>query len=136
MTDVQGSLDAAMAIDGAIGGALVDFDSGVCLGAKGGDTVDMELAGAAVTEVIRTKKQIVDDLGLDESMEEIISTLNGQYHLIQGIDQYPGLFLYLILDREQASLPLARSQLRATGRDLELDDRFAEEEQETVRSSA
>ena len=112
-----------MAIDGALGVALVDFASGVCLGSKGGGTLDMELAGAAVTEVIRAEKSIVDNLGLDEAIEELIVTLDGQYHLIQAFDQHPGLFSYLILDRERSSLPLARTHLRAIDRALELDSR-------------
>ncbi len=126
MADVQASLDAAMAIDGALGVALVDYESGVCLGSKAGGTVDMELAGAAVTEMIRAKKNVVENLGLDESIDELISTLEGQYHLVQSFDHHEGLFSYLVLDKEASSLPLARSQLRAVGRDLALDARLTE----------
>lgn len=126
MADVQESLAEGMAIDGALGVALVDFASGVCVGAKGGGTIDMELAGAAVTEVIRAKKNIVGNLGLDESIEELIVTLDGQYHLIHAFEQHPGLFSYLILDRENSSLPLARTHLRAIDRELDLDARRTE----------
>jgi hypothetical protein len=121
MADVQASLDAAMAIDGGLGVALVDYKSGVCLGSKGGGGIDMELAGAAVTEVIRAKKNIIDNLGLDEAIEELIVTLDGQYHLVQAFEQHPGLFSYLILDKEHSSLPLARTHLRAIDRELVLN---------------
>jgi hypothetical protein len=121
MADVRKSLEAALAIDGALGVALVDFESGVCLGSKGGGALDMELAGAAVTEVIRSKKNIIDNLGLDEAIEELIVTLDEQYHLIQAFEQHPGLFSYLILDKERSSLPLARTQLRAIDSELTLE---------------
>ena len=121
MGNVQDALDAAMAIDGALGVALVDYESGVCLGAKGGGSIDMELAGAAVTSMIRAKKDIIENLGLDESINEVISTLKGQYHLVQSVNQHVGLFSYVILDRQNSSLPLARSQLRSIGRGLVVD---------------
>lgn len=121
MSSVQESLDRELAIDGAIGAALVDYASGGCLGTRGGREIDMELAGAAITEVIRSKKRILDNLGLDESIDEIIVTLQGQYHLVQAFDRHDGIFSYLILDRERSSLPLARTHLRAVERDLVLD---------------
>lgn len=115
-----------MAIDGALGMALVDFESRVCLGAKGGGPLDMELAGAAITEVIRAEKDIVDNLRLDETIEEIIVTLNGQYHVIQAFDQHSNIFSYLVLDKESSSLPLARTHLRSIDRELVLDTRSEE----------
>ncbi len=121
MSDVQESLARALAIDGAVGATLIDYASGGCLGAQGGQKIDMELAGAAVTEVIRSKKRIIDNLGLDESIDEIIVTLDGQYHLIQSFERHDDIFSYLILDREHSSLPLARTHLRAIDRELVLD---------------
>lgn len=121
MSNVQASLDKELAIDGAVGAALIDYASGGCLGTRGGQEIDMELAGAAITEVIRSKKRIIDNLGLEEPINEIIVTLEGQYHLIQAFDQHDDLFSYLILDKEGSSLPLARTQLRAVERDLVLD---------------
>jgi hypothetical protein len=82
-----------MAIDGALGMALVDFESKVCLGAKGDGTLDMELAGAAITEDI------------------------------QAFDQHSNIFSYLVLDKKSSSLPLARTHLRSIGRELVLDTR-------------
>ena len=121
MSNLQESLDKEMEIDGAVGVALIDYTSGGCLGARGGQQIDMELAGAAITEVIRSKKRIIDSLELDESIDEIIITLGGQYHLIQAFDQHDGIFSYLILDKDRSSLPLARTHLRAIDRKLVLD---------------
>jgi hypothetical protein len=78
LADVRKPLEAATAIDEA----LVDFASGVCLDSKGGGTLDMELAGAAATEITRTKKQRLDNIGLAESIDEITVEFEEQYHLI------------------------------------------------------
>lgn len=121
MSNVQESLARELAIDGAVGAALIDYASGGCLGVRGGREIDMELAGAAVTEVIRAKKRILSNLGLDAAIDEIIVTLDGQYHLIQSFDRHDDIFSYLILDREHSSLPLARTHLRAIDRELVLD---------------
>ena len=56
MTNVQETLQQAMLIDGAIGVALVDYTTGMCLGSIGGGGLDMELAAAGNTEVVRAKK--------------------------------------------------------------------------------
>ena len=47
-----------MAIDGALGAAVVDLETGMCLrSAGGGDDLDIELAVAGTTEVARAKAQ-------------------------------------------------------------------------------
>jgi hypothetical protein len=121
MSNVQESLDRELAIDGAVGAALIDYTSGGCLGVRGGRELDMELAGAAATEVIRSKKRTLSNLGLETAVDEIIVTLGGQYHLIQSFDQHDDIFSYLILDKEDGSLPLARTHLRAIDRELVLE---------------
>ena len=50
-----------MNIDGAIGAAVVDYENGMTLGTIGGRSLDMELAGAGNTEVVRSKKNIIHD---------------------------------------------------------------------------
>jgi hypothetical protein len=123
MSNLRESLSKEMAIDGAIGAALIDFVSGVCLGSRGGREIDMELAGAAITEVIRTKKQTLTNVGVDEDIDEIIVELEGQYHLIQAFEHSDGIFSYLILDKANSSLPLARMHLRAIDRELVLEEK-------------
>jgi hypothetical protein len=121
MGNIKESLKKGLAIDGAVGAALVDFASGVCLGSRGGQDLDMELAGAAITDVVRAKKNILANMGLDETIDEVIVTLDDHYHLIQSFEQHDGIFSYLILDRARCSLPIARTHLRAIDRALTLD---------------
>lgn len=121
MAEIQEFLDKAISIDGAIGVALVDLESGMCLGTKGGDSLDMELAGACSVRIVQAKKNVVDTLALDESPEEALLTMGSQYHLIRLFRENENVFSYLILDAEVCSLPLARTQLKSIDRELSLE---------------
>jgi len=113
--DIETSLKEAMEIDGALGAALVDHDSGMALGMLGGGRyLDLEVAAAGNTEVVRAKMRTLQALNLDEKIDDILITLTGQYHLIRLLTsrQGGGLFLYLALDREKANLAMARHRLR------------------------
>ena len=112
MDVIQDSLEEAMNINGAIGAALVDFTTGMCLGAIGGGGLDLELAAAGNTEVVRAKKQIRDQLGIKESIEDILITLESQYHLIRMSKNSKNIFYYLVLDKAKANLALARMTLK------------------------
>src|ERR1700753_1026204 len=82
--NIETALKEAMAIDGATGVALVDWDSGMALGTMGGGKyLDLDLAAAGNTEVIRAKMRTVESLRLNDQVEDILITLNTQYHLIR-----------------------------------------------------
>lgn len=109
------ALKEAMTIPGAVGVTLVDYDSGMSLGSLGGgDWLDLDIAAAGNTEVVRAKLRVMSSLGLDDSIEDILITLHRQYHLIRPLSARGNstLFLYLVLDRERANLALARHGLR------------------------
>ncbi|GAB2600219.1 hypothetical protein GCM10027168_36690 [Streptomyces capparidis] len=111
--NIEAALKEAMALDGAIGAALVDCESGMSLGTLGGGGLDLELAAAGNTEVVRAKARTLAGLGIDDAVEDILITLTRQYHLIRPLRQSQGsLFLYLALDRQRANLALARHGLR------------------------
>jgi uncharacterized 2Fe-2S/4Fe-4S cluster protein (DUF4445 family) len=120
--NIETALKEAMNIDGAVGVSLVDWESGMSLGAIGGGKyLDLDIAAAGNTEVIRAKMRTMQSLRLDDTIEDILITLNKQYHLIRLLkssrsDQ--GLFLYLVLDRERANLALARHNLKRIESDL------------------
>jgi hypothetical protein len=111
--NVQKSIDEVMEIQGAIGAALLDYDSGMCLGSKGNGTLDLEVAAAGNSEVIKAKMRVAAQLGLAASIEDILITLDTQYHLIRLLrsERGQGLALYVALSREQANLAMARRQL-------------------------
>lgn len=117
---VEESLGTAMTIKGAIGAALVDYGSGMTLGTAGNGGIDLDVAAAGNTEVVRAKMQVMRDLNIDGSIEDILITLDEQLHLIRLIDarRGDGLFLYLALNKEQANLAMARHQLSGIEKEL------------------
>jgi hypothetical protein len=115
-------LKEAMQIDGAIGVALVDYTSGMTLGQAGGAGLDLEVAAAGNTEVVRSELRTMESLALREGIQDILITLTTQYHLIRLITgpSGTGLFLYLALDKQRANLALARHKLANLERTIQI----------------
>jgi hypothetical protein len=114
--NIETALKEAMSIDGALGAALVDWESGMPLGTLGGGKyLDLDLASAGNTEVVKAKMRTLESLRLNDQVEDILITLSQQYHLIRLLKNSSGaqaLFIYLALDRSKANLALARHHLK------------------------
>ena len=114
--NIETALKEAMTVEGALGVALVDWESGLTLGTLGGGKyLDLEVAAAGNTEVIRAKMRTMESLRLNDQIEDILITLSKQYHvirLLKNAQTGSGLFLYLVLDRSKSNLALARHALR------------------------
>jgi hypothetical protein len=124
MANVETALKEAMtSIEGTIGVALVDYTSGMALGTLGGGKdLDLAVAAAGNTDVVRAKVRTMELLGLKDEIEDILITLGGQYHLLRllkgrGTD---GLFLYIALDKGRSNLAMARHQLKKIEKELEV----------------
>lgn len=107
MSNLNESLAKLLEIDGALCAALVDANSGMLLG-KAGTGLDLDLAAAGNTEVVRAKAKTMKSLNLNDEIEDILITLGKQYHIIRPVVATPGLFIYLVLDKARANLALAR----------------------------
>jgi len=118
---VKDALQELLNIEGAIGAAIVDYESGMTLGSDGGRTLDMELAGAGNTEVVRSKKNIIHDLGIDERIEDLLISLETQYHLIRMCERQEDIFIYTVINRSQGNLGLARRKIDKIDKRLELE---------------
>lgn len=123
MSNLDLALKEMMAIDGAIGASVVDYNSGMSLGMLGSSkALDLQVAGAGNTEVVRAKLRTIEQLGLNEDIEDVLITLSSQYHIIRPMTgrTSKGLFLYLALDRGRANLALARHRLKSIEAELEV----------------
>ncbi|GAB2516702.1 hypothetical protein [Nocardiopsis aegyptia] len=123
MPNIDAGLKNMMAIEGALGAAVVDYNSGMSLGSLNSTSgLDLDVAAAGNTEVVRAKMRTMDQLGLKQGLEDILISLSGQYHLIRPLTNRKGqgLFLYLALDRARANLALARHRLKGIEEELEV----------------
>ncbi|WP_312417997.1 hypothetical protein [Comamonas sp.] len=110
MANLNDSLNDLMSMDGALCAAVVDYSSGMMLGSVG-TGVDMELAAAGNTEVVRAKMKTMKALGLNDNIDDILITLGKQYHIIRPSQRLSGIFVYYVLVKSRSNLALARRKV-------------------------
>ena len=121
MSNVDVILKEAVNIDGALAALLVDYQSGMALGQAGDASVmNLDVAAAGNTDVVRSKMRTMESLGLDDKIEDILITLGKAYHLINLPASHPGLFLYVVLDKSRANLAMARHKLATLSTQIEI----------------
>lgn len=109
MDAVQATLDGLVAgAPGALGAALVDLESGMCLGTSG-TGLDLDVAAAGIVEVMKAELRVMRSLGIEGGIEDVLITLESQLHVIRPVGTT--CFLYLVLDRAEGNLALARHRL-------------------------
>jgi hypothetical protein len=119
VSNIKETLARIMQLDGALGACIVDSNSGMMLGAEGGSgSINLEVAAAGNTEIVRAKRKTMRSLGLKDSIEDILITLHSQYHLIRPLASNDALFIYLVLDKAKGNLAMSRHQLAGIEKDL------------------
>ena len=98
---------------GFIGACLVDSESGMLMAKEGGGSLDMEVAAAANTEVVRAKRRAIAELELDDAIEDILITLGNQFHVFRLLPTNDAYFIYAALDRNTGNLALARVTMKS-----------------------
>lgn len=114
MASLESAVQQLLSIEGAVGAAIVDYASGMALAQGGDPNFDLGVAAAGNSNVVRAKLATMRDLGLADEIEDILITLDSQYHLINVLhtQSTQGLFIYLSLGRQSANLALARHKLK------------------------
>lgn len=103
-------------IDGFIAGCLVDSETGLMMASVGGDDMDLEMASAANTEVLRAKLGVIKAMELEDEIDDILILLGKQIHLIHPLETNPFVFIYVALDKANANLEVARWQVEKLDR--------------------
>lgn len=119
MATVKEALARLADVEGFLGACIVDSNSGMMLGANGvSNSLNLELAAAGNTEVVRAKRKTMKTLNLSDPIEDILITLTKQYHLIRPLSSNDALFIYVALDRSKANLAMARHFLAEAEKNL------------------
>lgn len=108
--NITESLAELMTISGAVGCCIVDYESGMLLGKDGGG-VDLDLAAAGNSEVVKAKMRTMKTLGIEGRIEDMLITLGEQFHILRPSVRHDGLFIYLVLDKTEANLALGRRKV-------------------------
>lgn len=118
MSQLYNSIQELLSIEGATGAAVVDISSGMALASGGNPGFDLNVAAAGNSNVVRAKLRTMKDINLRGEIEDIMITLESQYHLINVLntEETSGLFVYLVLDRNTANLALARHKLNTVSK--------------------
>lgn len=117
MANIKQTLEELLTVDGSMCAAVVDYSSGMMLGSAGSG-LDLEIAAAGNTEVVRAKMKAAKALGLKDGIEDILITLSTQYHLIRPSARNEGVFIYFVLDKQRSNLAMARRKLQDVDKDL------------------
>lgn len=110
--NVREHLKEALAIEGAIAAGLFDGATGACLGAAG-KPIDGDVAEAQI--------KAMNLLGTQDRVEDMFTTSERRQYLLRAVLPAPRLFLMLVLDRETATIALARLKASIIARRISAD---------------
>lgn len=107
------ALNRLAPLEGVLALAIVEEGTGLVLSRQQREDhpVPLDLAAAASAQVLRTHQQASRNMGLDGHVDEIITTAGERHHVMRLVTNFPGLFLFAVLDKERTNLALARYKL-------------------------
>jgi hypothetical protein len=104
---LEAVLEKLLSFDGALSVAVVDSGSGMILG-KAGSGVEMDLAAAGASTILRARLASTRALGPSEQIDDVLISLTSQVQIIHPLPTNPSIFTYLIGDKAKSSLAMAR----------------------------
>jgi hypothetical protein len=113
-------LSKASEIAGFLGACLFDGDTGLMLTSQGGGGVDLEAAAMLGNEALKAQVALGEGLRLGDSVDEVVTIFGQRIHLVRPLNNVPGTYLFVMLDRSKAKLGMARLQVRALEQSLTL----------------
>ena len=110
---VRQALTHLLALDGVLGGAVVDGSTGLALAlrTRNDRAVDMNLAAAASAQVLQAHRQASRSMGMTERIDEVMTSAGARQQVIRALARLPELFLVAVLDKRRTNLALVRLHL-------------------------
>ena len=107
------ALETLSALDGVFACAVVDGGTGLILAkhSREDQPIQLELAAATSTQVLRAHQQASRDLGLTTEVDEVMTSAGPRHHVMRTVSRHRGLFLFAVLDKQRTNLALARYKL-------------------------
>ncbi len=113
-------------LGGFAGSCLVDLETGIALAVEQRGALDIGSAGTANSAVLHSVLRSASGQGSDEDaegadpVEDVLITLGKQFHLMRPLRRNPEIFLYLVLDRSEANLGMARMAMKSVEEQLDI----------------
>jgi len=104
--------------DGLLAVSVVEISSGMSLGVYTSGKIDPDVASAYNVEVIKAKYKALKALGLKEYIDDILITLESQYHLI-NCSKSGSHMIYVAASKEKSNLAILRNSARKGMLDIE-----------------
>ena len=107
------ALTHLLALDGVLGGAIVDGCTGLALAlrTRNDRAVDMNLAAAASAQVLQAHRRASRSMGMAERIDEVMTSAGARQQVIRTLARLPELFLVAVLDKRRTNLALVRLHL-------------------------
>jgi ActR/RegA family two-component response regulator len=104
--EIDGYVAACMFL--ASNGGVVCFDG----------SIDLRPAASLSAEAMRREQKTIDDMGIDDEAEDLLTTSTSQYHLLCRLHSEVPAYIYLVLDRNRSNPTLAKIELDNAVRNL------------------
>ncbi len=111
MANIQESLGELMDLDGALGAAVVELQSGMSLGSAG-SLPNLEVEAAANSDIMKIQYKLLASTGVKEPVEDILISQGERYDLLHGVEGNAGLLIWLQLNRKDTNLGLTRYHIK------------------------
>lgn len=103
--------DTSTNLEGTIAVSVVEVDSGLTLGSYSNGNLDPEVASAYNVDVVKSKHKAIEALKLKEGIDDILITLDSQYHIINVSDNGKHM-IYFAGDKGKTNLAIARNVIK------------------------
>lgn len=119
MTTIRDALRELSQLDGVVGSAFVDSETGLCLDMISTGELDLEASAALHAQIMRIKLDHLEPLKIRGPVEDIVITLEHHLYVMRLVPGQAQMFLYLAARRADCNVALARHSVATIARLLD-----------------